>query len=420
MTSSWNLLQKSTLACAVLGLLSFGLRSPTWALTPSGSDPKASAPAPLQPNDPEWNQKMQKLYSALTTLMVDLSSESRFKNTKNDSDIQKNIRALKQQAHQLSDSKIQDPSMLIFSENLSVNLDQAASAFETGHREYARGLLMQVTGACLTCHNRNDSGPQFGELPFDVKKMGLKPLEIGEFYAATRQFDRALEHFQSIISGAVPQTTPWDWQRAVEQAMAIAVRVKRDPKVAEGIASAAQSSPLGPKSFQQDIQEWKRSIAEWKAEKPASSRSEVALFSTGKRLLEKAQKTQKYPLDRSADVLFLRASSYLHDVLEQFPQGPNLAQAMMFLGQTYEVLDPRPADYLHKAFYEACIRKAQNTPVAMKCYRRYEQSTFFGFSGSSGTHLPQDIQDKLIELWGKAMPLEAKKSPQVQPQAPKQ
>jgi hypothetical protein len=238
---------------------------------------------------------------------------------------------------------------------------------------------------------------------------------MGEFYAATRQFDRALEHFTKLISGGTAAAiAPWDWQRSVEQAMAIAIRVKRDPSSAEGIIQSAMASNLGPKSFHQDLQQWKTSVADWKQEKSktdSSSWTESKLYSTGKSLIEKAQKVQKYPLDRSADVLFLRGSSYLHDLLERFPKSAHLAQAMMYLGQAYEVLDPRPTDYLHKAFYEACIRKAQHTPVAMNCYRRYEQSTFFGFSGSSGTHLPQDIRDKLIELWGKAMPLEPKGVP---------
>jgi hypothetical protein len=399
-------------------LLQLGIYSPVVAQATPGSD-SSNATAPSKVNDPEWNQKMQKLYSALTLLMVDLSSDTRFKDQKNNSKIQQNIKELTSQAHQLkqgpNQEKINDPSMLIFSENLSINLEQASSAFESGHREYARSMLLQISGACLTCHNRNNSGPQFGELPFDIQKVGLKPVEMGEFYAATRQFDRALEHFTKLISGGTAAAiAPWDWQRAVEQAMSIAIRVKRDPNSAEGIIQSAMTSNLGPKSFQQDLQQWKKSVAEWKQEKtkPDSSNwTENKLYSTGKSLIEKAQRVQKYPLDRSADVLFLRGSSYLHDLLEQFPKSPHLAQAMMYLGQAYEVLDPRPTDYLHKSFYEACVRRAPHTPVAMNCYRRYEQSTFFGFSGSSGTHLPQDIRDKLIELWGKAMPLEPKGVP---------
>jgi len=38
------------------------------------------------------------------------------------------------------------------------------------------------------------------------------------------------------------------------------------------------------------------------------------------------------------------------------------------------------------------------------CYRRYEQSIFFGYTGSAGTGLPEDVRNKLKELKNLADP----------------
>ena len=49
-------------------------------------------------------------------------------------------------------------------------------------------------------------------------------------------------------------------------------------------------------------------------------------------------------------------------------------------------------------YYEACIRNAPHTEVSGKCYKKYEANVNFGYTGSGGTSIPEDLQTLLKEL----------------------
>ena len=49
---------------------------------------------------------------------------------------------------------------------------------------------------------------------------------------------------------------------------------------------------------------------------------------------------------------------------------------------------------------EASIRMAPNAAYAEKAYALLEEYTVLGYGGSSGVHLPVEVQEKLAELRG--------------------
>jgi hypothetical protein len=103
-------------------------------------------------------------------------------------------------------------------------------------------------------------------------------------------------------------------------------------------------------------------------------------------------------MDRAGDVLYLRASSVLHDQLSHFPQGPKSAEAFFLLGICYEILRDFDLWTLGDTYFEACIHRAPHTELAESCYRKLEESTLAGYTGSAGTQVPLDVEKKLTRL----------------------
>jgi hypothetical protein len=232
----------------------------------------------------------------------------------------------------------------------------------------------------------------------------LSQVERGEFYAATRQFDRAQNEFIGVINNPeVAKNLPLDWIKAVHDSLAIAVRVKRDPDLARNVATAVLTTDNAPVFERQDAVQWKASIDDWHQELPRIPQTETGLYAEMVRLMSKAHDTQKYPADHSGDVYYLRASSVAHDLLQMAPNGPLAPEALLMEGICYEVLSPVNLEDLHGIYYEACIRRAPHTPTAELCYRRYEQSTFFDYTGSAGMEIPADVREKMLELGGLAV-----------------
>jgi hypothetical protein len=130
----------------------------------------------------------------------------------------------------------------------------------------------------------------------------------------------------------------------------------------------------------------------------------VELMAEAKRLIDSARTLQKYPFDRDADILYLRATSTLHNFLSKYSDSSNAGEALLLLGHCYEILQDLDLWSLHELYFQACIQKFPHSPVAQACYNRYEESIFAGYSGSGGMSLPPQIQLHLNKLKKLAAP----------------
>ena len=360
-------------------------------------------------NAAQWRQKMQDLYKIMVEITTDTTSQRRFDAPANKSRIEKNVKKLADRAHSLNKKGISpdaDPTVKILSGLFQDETKRAYSALMSGNRTYARGALNRVSGYCIACHTRNSSGPNFSSLPLEPSSKNLFPIEQGRFYAATRQYDRALDLFQKIAEDPVaPIQKPIEWEQAIRYGLAIAVRVKNDPDQARALVERVIGSKNSPYFLKEDALKWRESIEEWKNELPRKAVTEEGLHSEAIRLVGQARELQKYPMDHSADILYLRATPLIHQMLQTAPDGRSAQDGLLLAGLSYEALQTLSIDDFHDLYYQACIRKVPHTPTAALCYRRYEQSTYFGYTGSAGTSLPEDIKLNLSELQELALPL---------------
>ncbi len=344
---------------------------------------------------------MEELRSVLSELLPDLFSDERFNSPGNMKRIESNVKKLAELAHDMPIGTFpaadQDLSISLISGLLKDEAMLALTHLRSGHKAYARRVLKTIPNYCIACHTRS-AGLDLSSFQEEVPKT-LTPLEKAEFFDATRQFDRAFGEFEKILADpSTAQGRQLEWKRAAGYGIATAVRVKRDPARAMALVDLILSSPGAPIYLRQEALQWKRSLQEWTNEQPQKPSTADALLTEAKRLVAKARDLQEYPADRSADILYLRASATLHDFLSQFPSDQNVGEALLMLGDCYETLQDLQLWSLHDLYYEACVRKFPHTSVARACYVRYEQSMFFGYTGSGGTFLPAEVQKHLNEL----------------------
>lgn len=368
----------------------------------------------------EWPQKMRELEETLRELLLDISSSERFNAPENRKKIEKNAETLAKLAHQLAPmqsskkSPDSDPSLGIIATLFADEADHAAKTLAWGHREYARNLLKAAAGYCIACHTRNATGPKFSlaNLSSDERVSKMSAFDKANYLAATRQFDAALAEYKKIIedkNAAAEQ--PFLWEKALRSALAVEIRVNKNPQAALAIVDQVKATPNAPFFVREQAAQWRKSLTEWKNEPGRRARTEEGLFSETMRLIAAAKKTQKYPADRSADVYYLRASSAAHDLLSFAPEGRRAPEALYFAGLCYEVLQGLNLWDVHEFYYLACIKKAPHTEIAQRCYRNYEESVYASYTGSSGMNLPADVQSKLKDLRQTANPLQKGSQP---------
>lgn len=359
------------------------------------AEPKTANPVPA---------KMQKLYLTLSDLLTHSSSSERYSDKSNKSKIEDDLKTLSSLSHSMNDREFKgeksDPTLTILSGYLNEESKSAYDAFKNGKLEYSRNIVRALPGTCIACHSRTDNGSQFDKLGLEPSEGNLNAIEKAEFYAATRQFDRAEKEFLSIIENEkTASEDPYTWEHAVRQSVTVAIRVKKDPQLAKKIIDSALSQKKAAYYVKQDLAQWKKSVDQWLKEPKRTIKTEKGLYAEGARLISDAHKLQKFPMDHAADISYLRASSVYYDLIQIAPSGKHVSEALMMQGICNEVLSPKGFEDLHRLYYEACIRKSPHTQTAMDCYRHYERSTVQGYTGSAGVSVPEDIKQKLLDLF---------------------
>ena len=396
---------KSRYGILILGIFVFSAVLETQARASDETIP----PSPKSiKNTAQWREKMQELYKTLAEITTDTSSDRRFNAPENKSRIEKNTKKLADRAHDLSKQGLSpdaDPTIKILSELFQDETRRAYTALKSGNRAYARGILNQVSSYCIACHTRNNSGPSFASLPMEPTGKSLFPIEQGRFYAATRQYDRAIDIFQKIVDDAsAPIQRPLEWEQAIRYGLAISVRVKKDPDQARALVERVIGSKKAPFFMKQDALKWKEAILKWKEELPKRELTEEGLHLEAMQLIVQAREAQKFPMDHAADVQYLRATAVIHELLQKAPNGRYAQESLLMAGMCYDVLKPLNLEDIHEIYYEACIKQAPHTPNSEVCYRRYEQSTYEGYTGSTGTVIPEEVKAKLQTLENLAHP----------------
>jgi len=355
-----------------------------------------------------WNEKMQGLGKTFSEILPLVAGSAPLQPAE-----QKKLEAAAEQLAQLAHTinmspdttpnllpPEADPTLQYLSGLFDREVKYANRSLKAGQVEHARGILRKVSGYCIGCHTRHDKGPEFPTFEIDFEGKDLTPMERADLLAATRQFEGALEEYEKLVGDRNFATKrPFEWERAVRQALNVAVRVKRDPARAGALVDKVLAVDSGPQFFRSEVRAWKESIQMWQNEgkkKPATT--EEQLFKEAKQLNTAARLKQQYPLDHSADILYLRASAAVHELLSLAPNGKYASEAMLIAGNAYRLLGEPLVTPLPEMYFEACVRNSPHTSLARQCYERFEESVYLAYSGSGGTFLPDDVRSLFMEL----------------------
>lgn len=380
--------------------------------SPEKKEEPVVAPEPAKSvQSPALSASMNDMKANLEKLLPTLLDPKAFQDPARRNDISAQIGGLKDIAGKVSHSPIKqklDPSFAFLSEGLSDEIKRANEAFAGGKYEYTRYSLMNVTSYCIECHTRTSSGPAFNSPEFNDKLGRLKPLEKGEFLLATRQYDLALTELLKVIEAGSSQGQFLDLDRAVRYAMAITVKYKNDPSKTEVVIQKIRSVNQVPYYLKEATLTWTAAVNEWKEELKKAAKKKTASMnerlSKADSLIKRGRQAQVSISDRSGDVFLLRGLSMLHQVLVSQLDQAQLGKALYLTGLAYESVRDLALWSLHENYFESCVRRVPHSKWAMSCYKSLEESLVIGFTGSSGTRLPEDVQARLSELEALARP----------------
>ena len=115
-------------------------------------------------------------------------------------------------------------------------------------------------------------------------------------------------------------------------------------------------------------------------------------------LIEAGQRRNRFPADQLGLVHFVVASSLLHRSVEAQATTPALVEAYYLLGIAESYISRTSWVAETPFFLEVAIRLDPQSPMAVKAYDLLNAYILAAYTGSSGVHLPQEVQEYLEEL----------------------
>lgn len=370
----------------------------------SAADPAAAAP-PKPEVDAAWVARMDALAVSLGALLPEVAMPTptdAAARTARDERLRQHARALAGLAHGMATSRRlpdSDPTVPL----LSAKLETSVAELTKRDGERLRDAAFVVAATCIGCHTRTDRGaprPRASLAPVDSK---LPAWLRADVLSATRRFQEARAAYRAAVADErLAEQEPLLWERAVKRALVLDVRVARDPQAALALVERVLATPAGQPLWQ-DAVGWRGSLRRWAAEKPKPD-SLAELEAQAQRLLDEAAGLERTPDGSGADVLYLRATAALHELLAREPPPPVRAQALAGLGLAYEKLKDVDIWALYATYDEACIEATPHSLLAGECFERLERALKEDYLGNSGGALPADIAEKVTRLRALAAP----------------
>jgi hypothetical protein len=284
-----------------------------------------------------------------------------------------------------------DPSIPIVASLFADETDRLAHAVAQGPSPHARALVRAVTSSCIGCHTRSDRMPELvppsSTTTIDLSALGRT--DRADLLIATHRFADARVELDALLANdRLAHDDAAGWERAVTHALLLEVRTQRSPDGALALVERVLNGPAPLARVWDDAEGWRRSLLAWKAEKHTWPGAPAEAFRDARRLIEEAEAVQRAPGERSADVLYLRATAELHDFLASNPRGPAAARAFSLLSVSYWRLGELDLWSLARLYDEACIREAPHTDLATECYERYDDLVRADEAGNGGRLSP--------------------------------
>lgn len=371
-------------------IILFGL---LWALLP---------PAVVHA-DEDTQVVMQRIFKNMRQLLPLSSSRTRFSQPSHQELIRSSLGEISASAAELERHAREDSDA--GTEFLALGLQRAVQdavrRYDEGRLEGARSMIWNATRLCVACHTRLPSrtdAPMARDFLDDFQLTELSLHDRARVLLATRQFDRALDALEALLDSNQSKTIALI--QPLTDYLLVSVRVKNDLRRPVPVLTRFAKRPDVWAALREDVETWVIRLNKLgDAELPAPGLAAASKF------IEHARRGGIVPYSRRPMVDYVVASSLLRRHLEEnHPRAEALAQTYYFLGLTELGIGQNYALNQGEYYLEAAIRAAPRTSTSAQAFTLLEEQVMIGYSGSSGTYVPEDVKLELDQLRALAVP----------------
>lgn len=342
---------------------------------------------------------MDELFFHLTALKKFMISDEKFKDPNNDLEISTHLQKLEKASDKMDHVALFKQDNFKFSQQvLKKQFSEASLIFRLGNKSYARWVINATISVCTSCHSQLPSKSRSLK-EFENFKIYTSAFDRAEFLFATRRFDEASNIYDELITNFPKSTDRVDHvEISLERQVAYYSRIKRNADEALTKFSMYGNNKKLPLFLQQNQTAWISQFKDWKRQGPIDPRtiSESEII----KLAEKKLQSDSSSIEASNPKLvsYLWISGILYEYLLTHPRTKITPQILYWLSICDRALSNTFFYSLANLYLRECITGYPADPFAKKCLKEYNEEMLSGYTGSSGTHLPPEVQKDLEAL----------------------
>jgi hypothetical protein len=331
--------------------------------------------------------QMQQAFLSMTQLLPFITSSKDFSAKENDKNIKIHLKRLANSFTNMKHETVLKKDLFAPSYFLlNTELKKIQEYFGQGEKPFALWKLKQITAECIDCHLRipKDKSPSL-ELTFNLDE-GLfdSNYNRGIGHLILRNYFEAKNNFISDIDTKMLQGQYSELALPLKQLLLVELKVMRDPDRLMTTLTHYKNKKLFPGQLKVAISSWLEHLKRWK-EDPISRtglKNDRELISFIKKHLE--TKYEKKSPTTGSEIDLLISNGILSSYFFNHPETIHGGLLNFWIGETGQLLDGMDFQSDGIDFFQQCLYKYSNEPIAKSCYDSYEKAVYKKF-GQSGT-----------------------------------
>lgn len=286
-----------------------------------------------------------------------------------------------------------------FKSNISYledNISYIKKGIKHKHFDYSRIQIKKLVSNCISCHSQlpqKDYKKISHRYPEVMSKNLKSNYEKGMFAYFIRDYDASISFLKKDLI---------DVKGGYNQELAVAKILK--------IYTMNLKNYLSAKVFIQNLKDnpqikvnkglltkWEADLIQWQGSKISDhSYAEIKILIN--KYLSPIEEEIKLGSKFDNHINLFTLQGFISNHLVSSPRTKLKAEGLYWLGL---LENSTPSLYsLGDMYLVDCIKSFPKSTFAKKCYNSYADSIKFGFTGSAGTHIPQDLKKELEKLKG--------------------
>jgi hypothetical protein len=293
-------------------------------------------------------------------------------------------------------------------DSINNHLEDTIIAFKGKNKFFAKERLKAIGSLCVSCHSGLSdrvSENAFGDALSKIEKKSFdSDYSYANYLYLVRRFSDAKSFYQQSIRFNIKKikensgdivTINKELKNSLLKVISIYTKVALNPSEALRFLKSIDSDLKIVPTLYTSSSRYKKSLEIWKHFEVKGVKDINAFI---KNYLEPLEQNSDKILNGDEDITLLISSGVLSKYLNDHMKSDETPAILYWLSIAERRLSSGYFFSLSDLYLKECIKSYSSSPFAKKCYDEYENQIKAGFSGSSGTDIPEEEKVELAKL----------------------